>query len=525
MSDPDLINKIDHIVVIMLENRSFDHMLGYLYEDQGNKNQYGEPFEGLTGNESNLDNAGVEHKVFKIPVDQHPYYWPGSDPGEGYNNTNSQLFGCYTTPPAGTEATNQGFVKDYAYTLNWQKTSKGYPIVEGTVPGNIMGMYHPELLPVLSGLAKGYAVCDHWFCSVPTETLPNRAFMHMATSLGRLNDDDQDYNAPSIFNLIENKARLLADAGTPDPKVSWAIYGYEGDPILTRQSLVQLPNPPVYGSIGGYGDFEKAVADGTLAGYTFLTPEFGSKGNSQHPNHDVARGEQYLYEIYQTLRNSSLWEKTLLVITYDEHGGTYDHVPPPENAKQPKDCPDNKGFNFQRFGVRVPTVLVSPWIKEQTIFRIPEPDTDLNGSDPDAPTAFDHTSILRTVEQRFGLGHLTDRDLNAPPIGGVLNAKALRTDDPLANVTPPVSQANPTYIKKHLKGDDGSYEYADHLHQVEAKMVNRLPVDGDYHSKYDTDYRDWDEDKLKQYTQDRYHKYYKDGHKCDCYNKADKDSG
>ncbi|OZG71118.1 phosphoesterase [Hahella sp. CCB-MM4] len=491
-SENNMLDQVDHIVVVMLENRSFDHMLGFLYADQNNVSPLGHPYEGLTGEESNPDGKGYNVKVFKIPSDQHPYYWPGTDPGEGYYNTNSQLFGYYKTPKAGTEATNQGFITDFAYTLGWQrrdneKKPNSWPIVEGTEPGDIMGMYTPELLPVLSGLAKSYAVCDHWYCSVPTETLPNRAFVHMATSLGRLNDHDKKYNATTIFNLLE------------DAKQPWSIYGYEDDPILTRESLQALPANPVYGTFGNFDAFKQAASSGKLASYSFLTPEWGSKGNSQHPNYDVAKGEQYLYDIYQALRNSPLWSKTLLIITYDEHGGTYDHVAPPENAAQPADCPDNEGFNFQRFGVRVPTVLVSPLIEAGTVFRVPEPDKDLTGNSP-STTPFDHTSILATVEKRFGLSSLTTRDAAAPDIGPVLTLKSPRNDYPLEGVNPPKSEATPP------SEGSGGWNKADHLQNAEAELTSQLSLEGDYHSRYDQNYENQDE--AKKYSRDRYHRYY-----------------
>ena len=198
------LQKIKHVVVMMFENRSFDHMLGFLYTDSNNVSPLGHPFEGLTGNETNPDGKGNPIKVFPIPKDNHPYFWPGSDPGEGYFNTNSQLYGNYKTPAPGTVATNQGFVTDFEYTLNWQraankKKANSWHIIEGTTGNDMMVIYTPDLLPVLSGLAKGYAVCDHWYCSVPTETLPNRAFLHMATSQGRLNDRDKIYSAKTIF--------------------------------------------------------------------------------------------------------------------------------------------------------------------------------------------------------------------------------------------------------------------------------------------------------------------------------------
>src|ERR1700722_1595989 len=151
---------IDHIVVLMLENRSFDHMLGFLYTDQGNVSPAGQPFEGLTGQESNLDASGTAVPVFKITASTpHAYLMPGGDPGEGYLATNAQLFGN-TTAPSPPVPTNGGFVTDYAATLQWEAPNKSWNVVPGTQASDIMGMFTPEMLPVLSGLAKGFAVCD-----------------------------------------------------------------------------------------------------------------------------------------------------------------------------------------------------------------------------------------------------------------------------------------------------------------------------------------------------------------------------
>ena len=167
---------IEHIVVLMLENRSFDHMLGLLYSANGNVSPAGQPFEGLTGKESNPLTHGHAVRVFDIkPTDGNAYFMPGADPGEGYSATNSQLFGT-TTAPTPPVATNKGFVNDFSYTLGWE-SKEGWSILAGTAAKDIMGVFPPTMLPILSGLAAGFAVCDHWYGSAPTETLPNRAFV------------------------------------------------------------------------------------------------------------------------------------------------------------------------------------------------------------------------------------------------------------------------------------------------------------------------------------------------------------
>ena len=424
----------------MLENRSFDHMLGYLYFATGNVSPAGQPFEGLTGNESNPDAKGVPVKVFPIQAAAaHPYFQPGANCGEGYLNTNSQLFGTAQAPVPIVPATNQGFVANFAYTLSWESAQKNQ-VLAGTSASQILGMYTPALLPILSGLAKGYAVCDQWFASAPTETLPNRAFVHMATSQGHLSDSAAKvFSAPSIFTALTKK------------NISWSIYGYDAPP-LSRGSVADTATAPAT-HFGQFADFQKAAAAGTLASYVFLEPKWGLAGNSQHPDYNVAAGEQFLHDVYYTLRNSKLWPGTLLIVTYDEHGGCYDHVPPPENAVAPDQSPGESGFDFKRFGVRVPTVLVSPLIPAGTVCRSP------------SATSFDHTSILATLQKRFGLAPLTARDAAASDVGSALTLSAPRTDDPLAGVKVPAAKSTPPMPPG-----------PDHLELVLAENAERLPV-------------------------------------------------
>jgi len=406
---------VNHFVVLMLENRSFDHMLGYLYP--GNATPGGQPFEGLTGTESNPASDGSQVTVFPIePSTPNAYFMPGADPGEGYMATNDQAYGSDNGPSAsGQAAPMTGFVKDYAYTLGWE-TNEHWPIVSGTTANDIMGCFTPQALPVLSALAKGYAVCDQWFGSAPTETMPNRAFVCSATSQGHMDDKTHTFTSPTIFTS-------LAAGGQ-----TWKVYGYDAEP-LTKNTFTDIASAPA-ANFGLFTDFQSDAAAGTLASYSFLEPSWGTSGNSQHPNYDVALGEQFIHDVYEALRSGPAWAQTLLVITYDEHGGCYDHVPPPWGAAPPDTSVGEFGFDFTRFGPRVPTVLVSPLIAEGTVFRVPA-----------AGTPLDHTSILKTAQQRWGLSSLTARDAAAPGFGDVLTLTAARTDDVLAGVTVPVSGA------------------------------------------------------------------------------------
>lgn len=410
--------QIQHIVVLMLENRSFDHLLGFLYSAQGNKSPSGQPFEGLTGKETNPDGKGGAVQVFPIkPTDPHAYFMPGADPGEGYLNTNSQLFGNPDAPNPIVPATNNGFVTNFAYTLTWE-SKEANRVIPGTQASQIMGIYTPQTLPILSTMATGYAVCDHWYSSAPTETFPNRAFVAMATSQGFLQDKSASiYTAPSIYTALTKKS------------VSWSVYGYDAPP-LTRGSVADIKLAPE-SHFGEFADFQKAAKAGTLANYVFLEPQWGTAGDSQHPNYDMSKGEQLLHDVYYSLIGTPVWNQTLLIVTYDEHGGCYDHVPPPENAVPPDNSAGELGFDFKRFGVRVPTILISPLIMPGTVFRTA------------STTPFDHTSILATLEARFAIPPLTQRDAAAPNVGGVLTLAKARTDDPLSGVRVPSSSSTP----------------------------------------------------------------------------------
>jgi phospholipase C len=306
-----------------------------------------------------------------------------------------------------------------------------------------MGCFTPEALPVLSALARGYAVCDQWFCSAPTMTMPNRAFACAGTSQGHMDDHTKTFTVPSIFGR-------LSAASLP-----WKIYGYNRSP-LTRLDFPDTVQAPA-SMIGLFDDFRADTAAGRLPAFAFLEPSWSSRGNSQHPNYDVARGEQLLLDTYRALRAGPQWGSTLLIITYDEHGGCYDHVAPPATATPPDASAGEFGFDFTRFGLRVPTVLVSPLIEAGTVFRVPGSEVPL-----------DHTSILATVEHRWSLSPLTRRDVVAPDVGAVLTRDTPRADDPLDGVTAPAATA----LAPELA------EQPSHLVQVRADLAARLIIEG-----------------------------------------------
>ena len=442
------LEKIKNIVIVMLENRSFDSMLGWLYEKEAPPR--GQEFDGLREDMWNpLDNIDANGIPFveKVPIHKngtstwkfgkeikHPvdFSLPNPDPGEGYKDTNHQLFQHYNVAreyPVGP--TNFGFVNNYKNAMLYGTYSFGD---KPTDPREIMTTYTPEQLPVLSTLAKKYAVSDRWFCSVPSQTLPNRDFIHAASSDGFVNNRP---NAICDKKTIYNQIQEAIENGRDD--LSWKVYGsnplnkndrsYKSNEVgheenkdyfsLTRVIMSQLHPAKFDKNFETLNDFYEDCKEGNLPRYSFIEPIFhGEDQNDQHPPSDVRAGDRLLGNIYNHLADSPQWNDTLLVITYDEHGGCFDHVAPPSAVppeKEPK--PGQDGFLFNRLGVRVPAVLVSPYIPENTVCR------------PGKYGHFDHTSVIATARELFDLKEsLTERDKAAHHLG-----VALQLDEPRAD--------------------------------------------------------------------------------------------
>jgi phospholipase C len=423
------LDRVNHIVVLMLENRSFDNMAGFLY-DSANAPPFdsvprSQPFEGVSGkNLSNPIPGGGTAPVVRTDL----LTGPDPDPGEEFEHVNTQLYGTNPPPaPLPSPAAMAGFVTDYANAI--QAYNHNHPLNPSpTQPASIMGCFTPDNVPVLSGLANQYAICDHWYSSVPSQTWSNRSFAHAATSSGRVNNCNPGSNIPvpnntrTIFNVMEQ-------AGLP-----WKIY-YDGEDVLSLSLLAQEQLQPYHATRFSYMNqfWADAAAPNGLPAYAFIEPRFLLDHNDQHPGgaltESVANGEQLILDVYQAIRNGPNWQDTLLIITYDEHGGGYDHVPPP--AAPPPDMtspPGEQGFGFDRYGVRVCTVLVSPLIEPGTVFRA-RPMSPGPGPQPDF-LPLDHTSIIKTITTRWGLPSLTNRDAQAADISGALTVWPPRTDLP-----------------------------------------------------------------------------------------------
>ena len=373
---------IDHIIVLMLENRSFDSMLGRLYPPSPG-------FDGLTGKEVNKGEAGSDIAVWNSPgTDNVTMTIPDPDPGELWSDINAQLFGDKATSPW-PAASMSGFALNY--------------LAQGAAAGKqydarkVMHYFKPDQVPVLSKLARQFAVCDRWFASAPCQTWPNRFFIHTGTALGYENNSPPHF--PYTMETIFNRFELAGD-------IDWRIYFHDIAQSKTLSKLWLLAEKFRF-----FEEFKKDAALGELPAYSFIEPRYFADfamPNDQHPPHNVTLGEQLIADVYNSLRNGKAWTKTLLIITYDEHGGCFDHVSPPSAV--PPSTIATAPFNFDRYGVRVPAVLVSPYIQQSTVLRPPG----------DAP--YDHTSVIATLRARFPqLGPpLTDRDSGAPNVGNAL---------------------------------------------------------------------------------------------------------
>ena len=412
----------------------------------------GQHFEGLTRDLwnplDNLDSDGIRF-IEKVPVEKNGapktrfgkavpnpvnFTLPNPDPGEGFKDTNHQLFQQYDVPlQYPPPPTNMGFVQDYQNAMLYGTYSFGDAPAD---PRSIMKCYTPQQTPVLSALARGFAVCDQYHCSIPSQTIPNRDFVHAATSEGHVNNGPVvPCGARTIFNQIQD----AIDAGRTD--LSWGIFGnnllssakdQDGQVgqdhfSLTRLIMTRLHDARFNSNFGTLDDFAAKCSSGDLPSYAFLEPSYGGPGqNDQHPPSDIRPGEQLIADVYNMVKASPAFENILLIIIYDEHGGCYDHVPPPGGAKNPDlhNQPGQDGFLFNRFGVRVPCVVVNPYIRRGLIAR------------PEGFTPFDHTSVIKTVQTCFKLeGNLTERDKAAPDFSCVLTLDGPRKDD-IPAVTP-----------------------------------------------------------------------------------------
>jgi phospholipase C len=422
---------IAHVVVLMLENRSFDSMLGRLYPGRAD-------FDGLSGAEANTWN-GQQIPVWSSPtMTSAAACIPTPDPNEGFDDMADQIFGVGLRPPS--PATMDGFVANYMTTAT-------------NDPRAVMHGFTPDQAPVLSALAKSFGVSDRWHASAPNQTWPNRFFVHTGTAAGYLNNSPAHfpYLMTTIFNLLTQHQR------------SWRIYHHDIPQSATLANIwSELPDH-LYSF---EGQFMADAMAGNLPNYSFIEPRYFSDPvlhrmpNDQHPPHDIAFGERLIARCYDALRNGAAWKQTLFIVTYDEHGGIYDHVAPP--AAVSPDASRQEGFAFDRYGVRVPAVLISPWIPPGSIVR----------PDKGSQYPFDHTSILSTLRNLFNLGGpLTKRDAVAPDLLGALSLPSPTNDGPPSLTLPTISPSDEELLAAHQSAPND-------MQTALANLASNLPAGG-----------------------------------------------
>jgi phospholipase C len=365
------LDRVDHIVVLMLENRSYDHMLGYLT---------------LSGRRPELDGLRPEMaNSYKDGSGKFPQYDGHSFPVHELLDT--RMTKAQDPPHGGPSVDSQLANKNGGFVQTYMEERGGPTEVH---PGDVMGYHSDRHLPVYDHLSEKFCICDRWFSSVAGSTFPNRLYSMAGRAAGkRVND------SPPIYHL-HSFVRHLDDV----KGVSWATFVHDVTPILwavdNDYPFNHLLNEHVAWFDGHFrpphfGDtFMQRAAKGRLPSVSWIDPSFADlrtglmrvispPSNDDHPPSDVTLGQALVLKIYDALASSPKWQKTMLVITYDEHGGFFDHVPPPLNP------PDDDPKTFKRYGVRVPAIVVSPLVGRRSFSH----------------ELFDHTSIIKTILVRF----------------------------------------------------------------------------------------------------------------------------
>jgi phospholipase C len=439
---------LDHLVVVLFENRSLDNVLGHLYGPED-----GKTFDGVIGKD--LSNPipgwaehGAERRVvpYTVATDMDS---PNPDSGEEYFHTNTQLYNTlddhnrfkigdgaaapWNAPPRGATPTMDGFVSDYisAFTgeVGRQPTYDEY--------AQIMTGYTPEQLPVLNGIARDFGVFDHWFSEVPSQTFMNRSFWTAASSSGLV------VNSPMTKWFTKNDAETLFERLEAHGK-TWKVYVME-PMVLSFTGMIHFPRleDRLATHFVPFAQFERDAAAGTLPDFSLIEPNMLSGHGDYHPAmgrsfsgqvdikvddpSSALSGEAFLARVYDAYRSatspntrSNVWN-TALLIGWDEPGGTYDHVPPgpvpPPDATAPA---GELGFTFDRSGYRVPAIIVSPWVESGSVHN----------------DEYRHTSLIATLRKTWGLGdRFTERDVAARTFEHVFALDTPRDPTAWATVT------------------------------------------------------------------------------------------
>jgi len=371
---------IETVIFIMMENRSFDHYFGSLSLEEGRA------VNGLVPGLSNPHPDGSTVQPF--PMDLRCV----ADPPHGWFSSRRQV----------NAGANDGFVSEHLATL----MGEGLPL---TSAGEVMGYHRRAQLPIMYALADEFALCDQWFCSVLGPTWPNRMYLHSGQSGGRINNDFPEdlitgFTWPTIFHR-------LTDAGIP-----WKDY-YSDLTFLPLWGSLRIE-----ANLRQISEFLDDARAGRLPSVVHIQPTyFGAAGNDDHPPHDFARGQAFLSTILHALAEGPQWERSMVIITYDEHGGFYDHVPPPIVEDE------RSAEGFGQLGVRVPGLVISPYTRRGFV----------------SPSLYEHSSVPAFIEWLFGLEPLTIRDAEANYFIDTFDVDRVRRNDPRPFPTLPVIDLDP----------------------------------------------------------------------------------
>jgi phospholipase C len=395
-------DRIRHVIVLMMENRSFDHLLGFLRPDDP-------AYPGAVGHDCPTDPENPRRDLVHTSPDASEVL--GVDPDHSHESVMFQMFGT-RNPPNYNNPSMTGFVRSYADQIG--DTDPAPP-----EPRDVMRCFSTSNAPVISQLANNFAVLSNWRASVPGETWPNRNYAHAATSDGTANIRARFYGNRTVFQVLA--------AEETDGKPSWGIYHDGVAQVWAFWKLWARRRNRFHDMNTLFDDIEHD----RLPKYSFVEPNHGygkGEGNSQHPGNNTTAGDSFvggerlMAEIYNALANKpEVFAKTLFLITYDEHGGFFDHVPPhpmvpPDDKKAPS------GFDFSLSGVRVPAVAISPLIPQGTV----------------DDTLYDHASIPKTVRMQFAkqAAELNPREDAANDVLANLSLLPVARTD-CAPVTPP----------------------------------------------------------------------------------------
>lgn len=407
---------IKHVVLLYSENRAFDHMFGWAKTELG--------VDGLNGNETNPRNLS-DPSAGTVQVAPDAPYVAVFDPNHGFPAYQYKLFGGKPNYTQGGES------MDGYYDFEAKR--------HGANASFVMGGFPPARLPVSFALASEFAVFDRFYSALPGPSTPNHMFTLSGTSMGTTNTG-VGYQCKGHASLFKQKTifESLQEAGH-----SWKMIYNDSK---GEMQFAFLHTPEAANRTHNMDEFFSDAARGTLPSFTYIAPRQGvnkSMGNlggpnSDHPNCcDVALGERLRKDIYEALRAGPAWNETAFIMTWDDGGGFFDHVPPPFGAPAPDDnvgpgksCPDT--FDFDRLGSRLPVIVASPWIKKGTV------EGEAQGPEPDS--RYDSTSIIATMKELFDLpSFLTKRDAWSGRFTHLFDAPAPRTDAPahLPEAPPP----------------------------------------------------------------------------------------